>query len=34
MVVDAKDGAAVAFYRHHGFEPFFGSGRQLIVPLK
>ena len=34
LVVDAKDGVAVAFNRHHGFEPLFSSGRQLIVPLK
>lgn len=34
LVVDAKDDAAVAFYRHHGFESFGGQARQLIVPLK
>lgn len=34
MVVDAKDEAAAAFYRHHGFESFGGKDRQLIVPLK
>lgn len=37
MVVDAKDGAAVAFYRHHGFEGFEGFGgksRRLIVSLE
>lgn len=33
LVVDAKDEAAAAFYRHHGFEPFGGQSRQLIVPL-
>lgn len=33
LVVDAKDDAAAAFYRHHGFEPFGGQSRQLIVPL-
>lgn len=34
LIVDAKDDAAAAFYRHHGFEPFGGHGRQLIVSLK
>lgn len=34
LIVDAKDEAAAAFYRHHGFELFGGEGRQLIVPLK
>lgn len=34
LVVDAKDDAAVAFYRHHGFEPFGHQARQLIVSLK
>lgn len=34
LVVDAKDDAAVAFYRHHGFESFGGQARQLIVSLK
>ena len=34
LVVDAKDSAAVAFYRHHGFEGFGAQHRQLIVPLK
>ena len=34
LVVDAKDDAAVAFYRHHGFEGFGAKGRQLIVSLK
>jgi len=33
LVVDTKDDAAAAFYRHHGFEPFGGQSRQLIVPL-
>ena len=33
LVVDAKDDAAAAFYRHHGFESFGGLNRQLIVPL-
>lgn len=34
LVVDAKDDAAEAFYRHHGFESFGGQARQLIVSLK
>ena len=34
LVVDAKDDAAEAFYRHHGFEAFGGRQRQLIVSLK
>jgi ribosomal protein S18 acetylase RimI-like enzyme len=34
LVVDAKDDAAVAFYRHHGFESFGGKDRQMIVSLK
>lgn len=34
LIVDAKDDAAAAFYRHHGFDPFSGNGRQLIVSLK
>lgn len=34
LIVDAKDDAAAAFYRHHGFEPIGDSGRQLIVALK
>lgn len=34
LVVDAKDDAAEAFYRHHGFELFSGQARRLIVPLK
>lgn len=33
LVVDAKDEAAAAFYRHHGFQPFGKQGRQLIVAL-
>jgi len=33
LVVDAKDEAAVAFYRHHGFELYGKQPRQLIVPL-
>lgn len=34
LIVDAKDDHAAAFYRHHGFEPVGGNGRQLIVSLK
>jgi GNAT superfamily N-acetyltransferase len=34
LVVDAKDDAAEAFYRHHGFEGFGTQARQLIVSLK
>ncbi len=34
LVVDAKDDAALAFYRHHGFEGFGSKDRQLIVSLK
>lgn len=34
LVVDAKDDAAEAFYRHHGFETFGARQRQLIVSLK
>lgn len=33
MVVDAKDEAAAAFYRHHGFESFGGKDGQMIVSL-
>ena len=33
LVVDAKDDAAEAFYRHHGFEGFGIQARQLIVSL-
>lgn len=34
LVVDAKDDAAEAFYRHHGFDRFGIEARQLIVSLK
>lgn len=34
LIVDAKDDAAVAFYRHHGFQAFGGNHRQLVVPLQ
>jgi ribosomal protein S18 acetylase RimI-like enzyme len=33
LVVDAKDDAAAAFYRHHGFEPLATEPRRLILPL-
>jgi ribosomal protein S18 acetylase RimI-like enzyme len=33
LVVDAKDEAAEAFYRHHGFMIFGSTARQLFVPL-
>ena len=33
LVVDVKDDAAVAFYRHHGFETYGERPKQLIVPL-
>jgi GNAT superfamily N-acetyltransferase len=33
LVVDAKDGPAEAFYRHHGFVPFGSQPSQLVPPL-
>ncbi|MDP4026610.1 GNAT family N-acetyltransferase [Methylobacterium sp. NEAU 140] len=33
LVVDAKDDQAVAFYRHHGFQPFGPTDRQLVAPI-
>ena len=33
LVVDAKDDAAEAFYRHHGFARFGTKARQLILSL-
>ena len=33
LVVDAKDEAAAAFYRHHDFVAFGTQARQLILPL-
>jgi ribosomal protein S18 acetylase RimI-like enzyme len=33
LVVDAKDEQAEAFYCHHGFQPFGGLTRQLVLPL-
>jgi ribosomal protein S18 acetylase RimI-like enzyme len=33
LVVDAKDAAAEAFYRHHGFQSFGSIPRQLIAAI-
>ncbi len=33
LAVDAKDAAAEAFYRHHGFSPFGATSRRLLLPL-
>lgn len=33
LVVDAKNDAAAAFYRHHGFVPFGSQPRQFVMPL-
>jgi GNAT superfamily N-acetyltransferase len=33
LVVDAKDEAAEAFYRHHGFIAFGSQPKQLVLPL-
>lgn len=33
LVVDAKDEAAAAFYRHHGFVPFLVADRRLFLPI-
>lgn len=33
LIVDAKDDAAEAFYRHHGFVAFGSLPRQLVLPL-
>jgi ribosomal protein S18 acetylase RimI-like enzyme len=33
LLVDAKDDAAVAFYRHHGFVSFATAPRVLFLPL-
>ncbi len=33
LVVDAKDDAAAAFYRHHGFHDLIGDGKQMILTL-
>lgn len=34
MVVDAKDAAAEAFYRHHGFVAYGSSAGKLLAPIK
>lgn len=34
LIVDAKDDVAVAFYRHHGFQPLSGKALQFFVPLQ
>ena len=33
LVVDAKDDAAVAFYKHHGFAAFTSAPMTLYLPL-
>lgn len=33
LVLDAKDEAAAAFYRHHGFVAFGSKPRQFMMPL-
>jgi ribosomal protein S18 acetylase RimI-like enzyme len=33
MIVDARDDAAVAFYRKYGFIPFADNQRQLLLPM-
>lgn len=33
LVVDAKDEAAAAFYRHHGFHPFASRPSSLFLPI-
>lgn len=33
VLVDAKDAAAEAFYRHHGFVSLDSEGRRLVLPL-
>ncbi len=34
VVVDAKNEAAVAFYRHYGFAPLQAQPRRLFVPMR
>lgn len=34
VVVDAKDGAAAAFYQHYGFVPLNTSASKLFLPMK
>jgi GNAT superfamily N-acetyltransferase len=33
MIVDARDGAAAAFYRKYGFIPFADNQHQLMLPM-
>ena len=33
LIVDAEDDQAIAFYRHHGFQPFASQPRTLFLPL-
>lgn len=33
LLVDAKDDQAVAFYRHHGFQPLTSHPRTLFLPV-
>ena len=33
LVVDAKDGQAETYYRHHGFTAFGSHPRQLFLPF-
>jgi GNAT superfamily N-acetyltransferase len=33
LLVDAKDDQAVAFYQHHGFQPFASQPRTLFLPV-
>ena len=33
VIVDAKDDAAAAFYRHHGFQPFAARPSSLYLPV-
>jgi ribosomal protein S18 acetylase RimI-like enzyme len=33
LLVDAKNDEAVAFYRHHGFQPFVSQPRTLFLPM-
>lgn len=34
VVVDAKDGAAVSFYRHFDFQPRQRNARRMYLPMK
>jgi ribosomal protein S18 acetylase RimI-like enzyme len=33
LVVDAKDGNAAAFYKHHGFTPFSSNPLTFVLPI-